>query len=273
MASRKSGDAVSKIAGFVGTLTSMRILLTNDDGIDSPGLVELEKKLRRLGSVSVAAPARPRSAVSQSITLHKPIVVASAGRNRFAIDGTPTDCVKLALRELLQRPPELIVSGINCGLNTGCDVLYSGTVAGALEGALHGIPSVAVSLEVAERMNFRAAAGLAVSLLPRLQDDPRIVFNINIPSIRRARIRGVRVTRQASALTRDVFERRSDPRGRPYYWLKSANEELNPADGRGNGILTDSKAVKEGFVSITPLTRDLTALSRISALEARLGLR
>lgn len=251
----------------------MRILLTNDDGIDSPGLVELEKKLRRLGTVSVAAPARPRSAVSQSITLHKPIVIASAGRNRFAIDGTPTDCVKLALRELLRRPPDLIVSGINRGLNIGCDILYSGTVAGALEGALHGIPSVAVSLEVAARMDFCEAAAIAVPLLRRLEGDPRIVFNINIPSIRRARIRGVRVTRQESALARDVFELRSDPRGRPYYWLTSANQELDGVDSRSNGILTDARAVREGFVSVTPLTRDLTALSMISELEDRLGLR
>jgi 5'-nucleotidase len=251
----------------------MRILLTNDDGIDSPGLVELERKLRRLGSVSVAAPARPRSAVSQSITLHKPIVVTPAGRNRFAVDGTPTDCVKLALRELLRRPPELIVSGINRGLNAGCDILYSGTVAGALEGALHGIPSVAVSLEATERMDFREAAAVAVPLLRRLHGDPRIVFNVNIPSRKRARIRGVRVTRQESALTRDVFERRSDPRGRPYYWLKSANGELEEAEAGSNGTWTDARAVGEGYVSITPLTRDLTALSMISDLEGRLGLR
>ncbi len=247
----------------------MRILLTNDDGIDADGLVELERKLRKLGPVTVVAPVRPRSAVSQSITLHKPIVVTPLGPRRFAVDGTPTDCVKLALRELLppSQRPDLIVSGINRGLNTGCDILYSGTVAGALEGALHGIPSVAVSLEVSPRMNFRSAAALAAPLIRRLAGDPRTAFNLNIPALARARIRGVRVTRQESALTRDLFERRRDPRGRPYFWLGSADPTFTTEP---NGLWTDARAVRSGYISITPLSRDMTALAEVPRLEARL---
>lgn len=246
----------------------MHILLTNDDGIDAPGLRALEPGLRRLGRLTVVAPEHPRSAVGASITLHKPIRVRKAGRNRFAIEGTPTDCVKLALAELCERPPGLVVSGINEGRNTGRNIFYSGTVAAALEAAQRGIAAVAVSLQLARNPDFSLAADLGLPLIRKLSGWNGVVFNINIPARPRSRIRGILVTRQEPFPYRDAFRRRSDPRGRPYYWLC----QRDGAGGvRGEGLPSDEQAVRRGFISVTPLRPDLTDEGVLSELEKVLG--
>lgn len=242
----------------------MRILLTNDDGIEAAGLRALAEELTALGPVTVVAPARPRSAVSQSITLHRPIVVHPRGRAEFAVEGTPTDCVKLAMSALCPRRPQMVVSGINHGLNTGANILYSGTVAGAFEAALQGVPAVAVSLQAAPRMDFGTAARAAVPIIRALFGEPGVVYNVNLPS--RARIRGVRITRQAFRIERDRFRRRSNPRGIAYYWLESVDGRRM----RGSDLWTDEGAVRAGYASVTPLTRDLTAHGGLQELGRRL---
>jgi len=251
----------------------MRILLTNDDGIDADGLLAIEKELGKLGKVTVVAPDRGRSAASHSLTLHRPIVVHRLTSTRFSVEGTPADCVKLACRELMPKPPDLVVSGINRGLNTGCNILYSGTVAGAFEGCLMGVSSVAVSLEVAPKMDFAEAARLSIPVIRRLPTSTPQVFNVNVPALRRAKIKGVRVTAQEEVTFKERFQKRSDPRGRAYYWLEAQDDGRLPDDAASNGTLTDERAIQAGYISVTPLKRNLTAGDRLKDLEQRLRLK
>src|SRR5262245_54238138 len=244
----------------------MRLLLTNDDGISADGLVSLEKELRPLGEIYIVAPERQQSGVSHSLTLYRPLMVRPAVHpyaTAWAVDGTPADCVKLALVELLDEPPDVVVSGINFGLNCGNNILYSGTLAGALEGALYGYPSFAVSLEASRDPQWSAAARIARRLieriLPKHKKSP-IAFNINVPSRDVTALKGTVVTRQEEVPWQDSFDRREDPRGRTYYWIKGTperNYKERPITENGY-IPTDAHAVREGFVSVTPLQRDLT---------------
>jgi 5'-nucleotidase len=219
----------------------------------------------------VVAPYNPRSAVSNSITLHKPIRVRKLGAGRFGIEGTPTDCVKLALEVLCKRAPDLVVSGINDGANVGCDILYSGTVAGAFEAALQGVPAVAVSLKRSKRMDYIGAAQTAMPIIRRLTGRPGIVFNVNIPRGPKSRFKGIKITRQAGMVFRDRFQKRTDPNGREYYWLHGSHKPFKGGVRSRDRRMTDDRAVRQGYVSVTPLSRDLTSQGDLEGLERRLG--
>ena len=238
----------------------MQILLTNDDGIYAPGLAAMERALRKLGDVCVVAPAVEQSGVGHSITFLSPLMakeVFDGGRRRgFAVEGSPADCVKLAVAEFCPRRPDLLVSGINGGLNLGINVLYSGTVAGATEGAVYGITSVAVSLEYDEHAQFDRAANLAVGLIEQIlaQEDAadHNLYNINIPTSAFERPTEVRVVPMATVGWPAEFDRRVDPKGRRYYWAMGT-----PAVPKA-GELTDLEAWEQGYVTLTPLRIDRT---------------
>ncbi|MBE0503427.1 MAG: 5'/3'-nucleotidase SurE [Desulfuromonadales bacterium] len=232
----------------------MLILVTNDDGVHSPGIQVLAEQLATLGEVVVVAPDRERSAVSHALTLHSPLRADELRPGVFAVDGTPTDCVNLAIHGLLGRKPDLVVSGINRGGNMGDDLTYSGTVAAAMEATLMGVPALAFSLE-AERFlaeDFAVAATVAVDLAGRVLATrlPAETFlNINVPGGFPV---GMRLTRQGKRRFSDQIEKKSDPRGRHYYWLGAGQVSFENAEG------TDFHAVSQGYVSITPLHLDLT---------------
>lgn len=238
----------------------MHILLTNDDGIYAPGLAAMERALAKLGDVSVVAPAIEQSGVGHSITFLTPLMAKEifdgSRRRGWAVEGSPADCVKLALAEFCPRQPDLLVSGINGGLNLGINILYSGTVAGATEGALNGITSVAVSLEYDEQAKFDRAAATAVSLIEQILkqkdagDHP--LYNINIPTVAMERATEVRVVPMAVARWPAEFERRVDPKGRHYYWA-TGTPPVAPA-----GAMTDLEAWQQGFITLTPLRIDRT---------------
>ncbi len=245
----------------------VRILISNDDGVAAPGLHGLAAALRKLGRVFICAPEGGRSGASSGLTLHKPLRVHPAGRDCWSVSGNPADAVKIALRELLPARPDLVVSGINNGLNTGSNILYSGTVAAALEGVQNGITSFAVSREFSEDGDFRTEARLAVRLVARLAAlHPRAanVFNINIPL---GKIRGIVAAATELTPYRDRYERRRDPRGRHYYWLRG----VPPRRLRNNGRVTDDLAIARGFVTVTPLRRDLTDPGLLEDLDRGLS--
>jgi 5'-nucleotidase len=249
----------------------MRILLTNDDGYLAPGLKAIRDELRRAHDVVVAAPEREQSGVSSSLTLYHPILVKEHefdGIRTFAVAGTPADAVKLALTEFLDEPPHLVVSGINFGLNTGPNILYSGTCAGALEAAQAGLTSVALSLQVSKSPEWPVVAKLAAKLTQQIVDaypQAATVFNVNIPAIPVAKMKGTLVTRQEPMPWVDTFDRRKDPRGRTYFWLKGREPRANAPEG--GEAPTDAHAVQEGYVSVTPIHRDLTAEDLLQSLK------
>ncbi len=244
---------------MIGSAT-MHILLTNDDGVFAPGLRALRKELLKLGEVTVVAPALEQSGVAHTITLLNPLVVkqvdAEDGTNLgWSVEGSPADCVKLAICELLSRPPDLIVSGINSGSNAGINVLYSGTVAAAVEGAFFKITSVAVSLELAEHFDYPYAAKHAVKIIEKiLASKPAngSLFNVNIPAHSRGEAKGVKVVPMGLGRYGEGFERRQDPRGRTYYWM-TYNPPYNI-----QGPETDVTSLSEGYITVTPLHFDLT---------------
>lgn len=237
----------------------MKILLCNDDGIFAPGLLALHDELARNAEVHVVAPADVQSGGSHAITIRHPVLWKSVQVNgRFtgtSVEGTPADCVKLALGALLPDKPDLVVSGINAGLNTGLHVLYSGTVAAAIEAAMLGCPAAAVSLKLYRDMDFPLAASIARGVLQDLIGrglTAGVVWNINIPELKPSWPRGVRVVPQSQRPPEDKLERRADPNGREYYWL--GGDFLERDDSRES----DLHVVHEGFVSVTPLHFDLT---------------
>lgn len=238
----------------------MLILLTNDDGIYAPGLAAMERALVRLGEVHVVAPAVEQSGVGHSITFLSPLMAKEVfdgeRRRGWAVEGSPADCVKLALAEFCPRKPDLLVSGINGGLNLGINVLYSGTVAGATEGAVFGITSVAVSLEYDEHAQFDRAADMAVTLIKQIlaREDARdhCLYNINMPTVAFERPTEVRVVPMATVGWPAKFDRRVDPKGRRYYWAMGG--PVVPETGE----LTDLEAWQQGYITITPLRIDRT---------------
>jgi 5'-nucleotidase len=237
----------------------MQILLTNDDGIYAPGLAAMERALRKMGDVSVVAPAVEQSGVGHSITFLSPLMakeVYDGDRRRgWAVEGSPADCVKLAVAEFCPKP-DLVVSGINGGLNLGINVLYSGTVAGATEGAVFGLTSVAVSLEYDEHAQFDRAAEIAVGLIKQIlaheDSGEHTLYNINIPTSAFTRPTEVRVVPMATVGWPAEFDRRVDPKGRNYYWAMGT--PAVPAAGE----LTDLEAWQKGYVTLTPLRIDRT---------------
>ena len=247
----------------------MRILLTNDDGITAPGIQALCKALEAIADVTVVAPDSERSATSQSITVHHPIRVdeyqlENPDITAWKIGGTPTDCVKIALEALMKEKPDVVVSGINHGPNMGTDVLYSGTVSAAIEGALHGIPSLAISLATWRSSDFSVAATFAAKVAKQLFEHklpPNTLLNVNVPAVPADRINGVEITKLGVIAYENTFERRLDPRGRAYYWMGG-----KPAESE-NGEDTDVAAVKNKKISVTPIHFDLTNYSIMHLLE------
>lgn len=229
--------------------------------------------MERLGKVSVVAPVSEQSGVAHSITLVHPLRVREVHiGGRFVglgVNGAPADCVRLAVMELLDEPPDIVLSGINGGLNTGFNVLYSGTVAAAMEGGLLGIPSMAVSLEHGAKPDFDLAAEVAASLIHLLKaarnaagKDP-VVLNVNIPGIAREQMKGVRITRQGRSGAEEGFIRRKHPRGGYYYWIGEEQRERVPAEHE------DMQALRQGYVSVTPLHCDLTCRALYARLRRR----
>ena len=246
----------------------MIILISNDDGIRSEGIQALARAVEPLGEVYVVAPDREQSAVSHSLTLHRPLRVEEIAPRQLAVDGTPADCVNLAASGILPERPGLVISGINKGANLGDDITYSGTVSAAMEGTLLGIPSIAISLVARERFDFDDAAGFAAELAAQVLAHPfpeQTLLNVNVPAIPRAAVRGVRITRQGKRRFGQTLIEKTDPRGRKYYWI--GGDELDFVDEPG----TDFAAIREDAISITPIHLDLTHYPSIEAL-ARLSL-
>jgi 5'-nucleotidase len=250
----------------------MRILLTNDDGIYAPGLRALWKELQQTAEVIVVAPATEQSAVGHSITLLTPLLIQEVfddanSRIGWAVEGKPADCVKLALVELLDKPPDLLISGINAGSNAGVNVIYSGTVAAAIEGAFFDLPSMAVSLEYTKpvHLDFPKAAKIARRVIEGIlqkKPEPGTLFNINIPSLEKGDPRGVRVVPQGLQRYRESYDRRTDPRGRIYFWI---TPDIHcPAD-TGD---TDVMALADQYITITPLKFDLTDAPKMRDMQA-----
>jgi 5'-nucleotidase len=245
------------------------LLLTNDDGIFAPGLEALVREMKKLGEVAVVAPSSERSAVGHAITLSDPLRVLPFEKNGaffgHAVKGTPADCVKLAVLALLDRKPDLVISGINLGPNTGINTIYSGTVSAATEGALLGIPSFAVSLATYHKPEFGAAARFAKKLAKVLIQKglPKgIYLNVNVPACPESEIRGVEVTRQGLALYREEFDKRTDPMGRVYYWL--TGQKIN----KEKELEVDDGAVSARTISVTPVHYDLTYYPFLETLKS-----
>jgi 5'-nucleotidase len=247
----------------------MLILLTNDDGIFAPGLVALSTALRDLGDVQVVAPATEQSGVGHAITFLTPLTakeIFDGDRSRgWAVDGSPADAVKLGIAEFCPRRPDLVVSGINSGLNAGINVLYSGTVAAAIEGAFFGITSIAVSLEWNEHADYGRAAQIAIDVIRGLlrRSPPKgSLFNVNIPTAALAGRPELRVVPMSVARYGEAFERRTDPRGRAYYW--ATNDPPPPP----SPVESDVTALAAGAVTLTPLDYDLTHRTGLDELAA-----
>ncbi len=251
----------------------MKILVSNDDGIDSPGIYSLVHELRKLGIVTVVAPDRQQSAVGHALSVSKPLRVTKFHRNGemfgYSITGTPSDCVKLALSYLLDEKPDILVSGINHGQNTSINILYSGTVSAATEGMLMGIPSMAVSLashSLSADCSYAAEVSRELAAkLPDLELPRGTLLNVNVPSMPGDQIKGIKVTPHSKAIWNDRYEKRTDPFGREYFWF--AGEYLVEKDG---SEFSDDIAILNGYVSITPIHYNFTnyeALPVIKELE------
>jgi len=243
----------------------MRILLSNDDGYLAPGLACLARALAPLAQVDVVAPERDRSGASNSLTLDRPLRVRHGENGFMFLDGTPTDCVHLAITGLMQHEPDMVIAGINRGANLGDDVLYSGTVAAAMEGRFLGVPAVAVSLVGQLGQHFETAAEIAVRLVRRLTHEPLpadTILNVNVPDVPMAAIAGFEATRLGHRHMAEPMIRAADPHGRPVYWVGAPGPEADAGPG------TDFHAIRRQHVSITPLHVDLTrytALDQVSS--------
>lgn len=241
----------------------MQILVSNDDGVHAPGIAALQQALSALGEVTVVAPDRNCSGASNSLTLENPLRAQTLGNGYISIKGTPTDCVHLAINELLPELPDLVVSGINAGANLGDDVIYSGTVAAATEGRFLGLPAVAVSQCAREPQHYEAAAKVAVQVVEHLLKCPLEadqILNVNVPDLPFDQIKGIQVTRLGSRHRAEHMIRTTDPGGREIFWLGPPGEKADAGEG------TDFYAIEQGYVSITPLKVDLTARRQLPAL-------
>ncbi len=242
----------------------MRILLTNDDGIHAEGIAALELALREIGEVYVVAPASEMSGASHSLTLARPLRIRQIDERHWTVDGTPTDCVLLALNQILtaEQLPHICASGINHGPNLGDDATYSGTVAGALEATILGVTGLAFSLAVGRHHDFTHAARVAKEITQRalVEKLPDLTFlNVNVP---KGDPRGIRITTQGNKNARPIISEHMDPRGKPYYWIGEQRDGFHPGDN------TDFEAIAEGFVSVTPMRADLTNHPAIKVLQS-----
>jgi 5'-nucleotidase len=242
----------------------MHILLSNDDGYFAPGLQILAEALKPLAEITVVAPERNRSGASNSLTLDRPLTVRRSENGFFYVNGTPTDCVHLAVTGLLVDLPDMVISGINDGANMGDDTIYSGTVAAATEGFLLGIPSLAVSMSQHHATHFETAANAVVELVKRFQQNPYsepILLNINVPDLPQEQIKGMAVTRLGRRHKAEPVIRSTTPRGETVYWVGAAGAAQDAGAG------TDFDAVDHGHVSLTPLQIDLTQYAQMDALK------
>jgi 5'-nucleotidase len=241
----------------------MNILLSNDDGYRSPGLRILAEELARHGDVTVVAPDRDRSGASNSLTLDVPIRAERLENGYIRVNGTPTDCVHLAITGLLHKEPDLVVAGINHGPNLGDDVIYSGTVAAATEGRFLGLPAIAVSIDSHQPRYLETAALVVGRLVSGLRDaemNPSTILNVNVPDLPAEQIRGLSATRLGHRHKAEPVTQLLDPRGRPMYWIGPAGSEQDAGEG------TDFYALRNGFVSVTPIQVDLTRHAAIDPL-------
>lgn len=243
----------------------MYILLSNDDGYSAPGLISLATALKQVAQVMVVAPERNRSGASNSLTLDRPLRATHTENGFIKVDGTPTDCVHLAITGLLDKEPDMVFAGINHGANMGDDILYSGTVAAATEGRFLGYPAIAMSLAIAApegNHHFATAAAAALSLLQRIRQQPLardIILNVNVPNIPLSELRGYQATRLGQRHKSEPVIKSQDPRGQDIYWVGPAGPEADAGPG------TDFYAVRNNYVSVTPLQVDFT---RHEALES-----
>jgi 5'-nucleotidase len=242
----------------------MRILLSNDDGYFAPGITVLEQALAPLAHVTVVAPERDRSGASNSLTLDRPLTVRRSQNGFYYVNGTPTDCVHLAVTGLLDDLPDIVVSGINHGANMGDDTIYSGTVAAATEGFLLGIPSIAISLVAEGGDHYETAARIGVELVQRFKSDPlrqAVLLNINVPDMPYERLRGAEVTRLGKRHEAEPVVKSTTPRGDIVYWIGAAGGAQDAGEG------TDFHAITQHAVSITPLQMDLTRYSELEVVR------
>ena len=242
----------------------MRILLSNDDGYFAPGLAALAGALSGLGEIVVVAPEQNRSGASNSLTLDRPLLLRKAGSGFFYVNGTPTDCVHLAITGMLDGMPDIIVSGINAGANMGDDTIYSGTVAAATEGFLLGIPSIAISLVGSENGHFSTAARVARDLVQRFMENPirePVLLNVNVPDLPDAEIRGTEITRLGRRHKAEPVVKMRSPRNETVYWIGAAGAAADAGPG------TDFCAIEQGCVSITPLQIDLTHTAQMPSIQ------
>jgi 5'-nucleotidase len=246
----------------------MHILLSNDDGYFAPGLAIMAETLAPFAKITVVAPERDRSGASNSLTLDRPLSVRRAGNGFFYVNGTPTDCVHLAVTGLLDTLPDMVISGINQGANMGDDTIYSGTVAAATEGFLFGIPSFAVSLVANGSDNFKCAARVTADLVQRIARTPlgrAALLNINVPDVAWDKLRGMEITRLGRRHKAEPVVKATSPRGDTIYWVGAAGSAQDAGEG------TDFNAVARSAVSITPLQMDLTRFSQLQEVRDWLG--
>lgn len=242
----------------------MRILLSNDDGCQAQGLAVLARHLSRIAAVTVVAPERNRSGASNSLTLESPLRANTLANGFISVEGTPTDCVHLAITGLLDEEPDMVVAGINAGSNMGDDVLYSGTVAAATEGRFLGFPAIAVSIASFEPQHYETAAWVATELVRRLKQSPLpadSILNINVPDLPIDHLKGILATRLGHRHKAEPVVKAMDPRGKAIYWVGPAGPEQDAGPG------TDFHAVRNGYASVTPLQVDLTRHAAIQGLS------
>jgi 5'-nucleotidase len=247
----------------------MHYLISNDDGLSATGIRVLSEHISQLGKVTIVAPDKNRSGASNSLTLDAPIRIKEVAERTFRVSGTPTDCVHIALTGLLEKDPDMVVSGINSGANLGDDVIYSGTVAAAMEGRFLGLPAIAMSLVIEEgRPYYETAAEAAVRLVRQLLRDPLpadTILNVNVPNLPWSDIRGFEVTRLGHRHRAEPSIAQLDPRGRTIYWIGPAGEEQDAGPG------TDFDAVRRGFISVTPIHVDLTRYQALDQVAGWIG--
>ena len=236
----------------------MKILITNDDGILSEGITALANSLRTVGEVWLVAPDRERNAISHALTLHRPLRINNLSTQHYAINGTPADCVNIGIHYLLQEKPALVVSGVNKGVNLGNDINYSGTVAAAVEGALMGIPSFAISLEGEESFRFEPAAQFALRVAQFILKTglpPQTLLNVNVPDTEGREIHEYLLTNQDTQSRMNTIEEKTDPRGGRYYWIGRKHDTVERETGTET---SDLEALRSKIISVTPLTVDRT---------------
>ncbi|WP_434928966.1 5'/3'-nucleotidase SurE [Shewanella sp. HL-SH8] len=241
----------------------INILVSNDDGVNAPGIIALSDALNAFAKVLTVAPDRNCSGASNSLTLTNPLRINELVNGYVSVNGTPTDCVHLAIRQLCKVEPDIVVSGINAGANMGDDTLYSGTVAAAMEGRFLGLPAIAISLVGKNLQHYQSAADYAARIVKNLLTHPiesNQILNVNVPDLPLEQIKGIKVTRLGARHKAEGMVKTQDPAGKDIYWLGPVGAEQDSGEG------TDFGAVADGYVSITPLTVDLTAYNQLTKL-------